>query len=123
MTPRTFGSPTPVPMRLDESRRRTGLGVASGSYGRQASRRGGPHPRGPRHPDNSPFAQVSRPAAGLPRIAERPPASPRYAVRPVSGCRTAPPAGHSRPALSCLLYTSDAADEEDSVDLGGRRII
>src|SRR5664280_3666997 len=22
---------------------------------------------------------------------------------------------------SCLLYTSDAADEEDSVDLGGRR--
>ena len=28
------------------------------------------------------------------------------------------------PAISfCLLYTSDAADEEDSVDLGGRRII
>ena len=25
--------------------------------------------------------------------------------------------------LICLLYTSDAADEEDSVDLGGRRII
>src|SRR5665648_1273206 len=24
--------------------------------------------------------------------------------------------------VSCLLYTSDAADEEDSVDLGGRRI-
>src|SRR5664279_5665525 len=23
--------------------------------------------------------------------------------------------------MSCLLYTSDAADEEDSVDLGGRR--
>src|SRR5665648_1027359 len=23
---------------------------------------------------------------------------------------------------TCLLYTSDAADEEDSVDLGGRRI-
>ena len=23
---------------------------------------------------------------------------------------------------SCLLYTSDAADEEDSVDLGGSRI-
>src|SRR5664279_525208 len=23
-------------------------------------------------------------------------------------------------ALNCLLYTSDAADEEDSVDLGGR---
>src|SRR5664279_3946313 len=25
--------------------------------------------------------------------------------------------------IDCLLYTSDAADEEDSVDLGGRRII
>ena len=25
--------------------------------------------------------------------------------------------------IGCLLYTSDAADEEDSVDLGGRRII
>ena len=24
---------------------------------------------------------------------------------------------------ACLLYTSDAADEEDSVDLGGRRNI
>ena len=26
-------------------------------------------------------------------------------------------------AKTCLLYTSDAADEEESVDLGGRRII
>ena len=26
-------------------------------------------------------------------------------------------------AASCLLYTSDAADERSSVDLGGRRII
>ena len=26
-------------------------------------------------------------------------------------------------ALPCLLYTSDAADEEDSVDLGGSWII
>ena len=25
--------------------------------------------------------------------------------------------------LVCLLYTSDAADERSSVDLGGRRII
>eukprot|EP00658_Telonema_sp_P-2_P054809 TRINITY_DN43597_c0_g2_i2.p1 TRINITY_DN43597_c0_g2~~TRINITY_DN43597_c0_g2_i2.p1 ORF type:complete len:134 (+),score=27.66 TRINITY_DN43597_c0_g2_i2:107-508(+) len=30
---------------------------------------------------------------------------------------------HTRPPHTCLLYTSDAADEEDSVDLGGRRII
>ena len=27
------------------------------------------------------------------------------------------------PAYACLLYTSDAADERSSVDLGGRRII
>ena len=27
------------------------------------------------------------------------------------------------PTEGCLLYTSDAADEEDSVDLGGLRII
>ena len=31
--------------------------------------------------------------------------------------------GHEDLTSSCLLYTSDAADEEDSVDLGGRRII
>ena len=28
-----------------------------------------------------------------------------------------------RPHCACLLYTSDAADERSSVDLGGRRII
>ena len=27
------------------------------------------------------------------------------------------------PTYRCLLYTSDAADERSSVDLGGRRII
>ena len=36
------------------------------------------------------------------------------------GCRPVPSA--ERPE-SCLLYTSDAADERSSVDLGGRRII
>eukprot|EP00656_Telonema_subtile_P021850 TRINITY_DN22896_c0_g1_i1.p1 TRINITY_DN22896_c0_g1~~TRINITY_DN22896_c0_g1_i1.p1 ORF type:complete len:115 (+),score=19.53 TRINITY_DN22896_c0_g1_i1:220-564(+) len=30
---------------------------------------------------------------------------------------------HLRGYSSCLLYTSDAADEEDSVDLGGRRLM
>src|SRR5664280_3917001 len=30
---------------------------------------------------------------------------------------------YRRAICACLLYTSDAADEEDSVDLGGRRII
>ena len=29
----------------------------------------------------------------------------------------------SNPYFCCLLYTSDAADERSSVDLGGRRII
>src|SRR5664279_3935946 len=40
-------------------------------------------------------------------------------------CATTPPTWWSgtRTICSCLLYTSDAADEEDSVDLGGRRII
>ena len=28
-----------------------------------------------------------------------------------------------KPSYFCLLYTSDAADERSSVDLGGRRII
>ena len=31
--------------------------------------------------------------------------------------------GQRREVVSCLLYTSDAADERSSVDLGGRRII
>ena len=34
--------------------------------------------------------------------------------------RAGPPPGRDR---GCLLYTSDAADERSSVDLGGRRII
>src|SRR5664279_3889780 len=34
-----------------------------------------------------------------------------------------PPSSVFFPVWTCLLYTSDAADEEDSVDLGGRRII
>ena len=29
----------------------------------------------------------------------------------------------NRKVITCLLYTSDAADERSSVDLGGRRII
>ena len=31
--------------------------------------------------------------------------------------------GSIEPINTCLLYTSDAADERSSVDLGGRRII
>ena len=33
------------------------------------------------------------------------------------------PMGMAEVSLTCLLYTSDAADERSSVDLGGRRII
>ena len=33
------------------------------------------------------------------------------------------PRSEKHGALACLIYTSDADDEEDSVDLGGRRII
>ena len=32
-------------------------------------------------------------------------------------------AGYMNRSNTCLLYTSDAADERSSVDLGGRRII
>ena len=32
-------------------------------------------------------------------------------------------ARYAEAAAACLLYTSDAADERSSVDLGGRRII
>ena len=34
-----------------------------------------------------------------------------------------PAAGRHDQVRDCLLYTSDAADERSSVDLGGRRII
>ena len=40
---------------------------------------------------------------------------------PESGETTAMP--ENVLSSSCLLYTSDAADERSSVDLGGRRII
>ena len=44
------------------------------------------------------------------------------------GSPASPSAARGPPALragpcACLLYTSDAADERSSVDLGGRRII
>ena len=39
-------------------------------------------------------------------------------IDPAQGLRE-----HFAPRSVCLLYTSDAADERSSVDLGGRRII
>ncbi|CZS11811.1 hypothetical protein CDFC105_93956 [Clostridioides difficile] len=43
---------------------------------------------------------------------------PENIVHEVPDTHLTPDSGNT-----CLLYTSDAADEEDSVDLGGRRII
>eukprot|EP00658_Telonema_sp_P-2_P053855 TRINITY_DN4256_c0_g1_i7.p2 TRINITY_DN4256_c0_g1~~TRINITY_DN4256_c0_g1_i7.p2 ORF type:complete len:121 (+),score=29.12 TRINITY_DN4256_c0_g1_i7:626-988(+) len=43
--------------------------------------------------------------------------------KPTSHQPTCTSDGMPHPYEPCLLYTSDAADEEDSVDLGGRRII
>ena len=45
-----------------------------------------------------------------------------------AGCRAVGPSAPGQPPEAtllqrCLLYTSDAADERSSVDLGGRRII
>src|SRR5674536_280328 len=69
------------------------------SGGPQRQHRPGP----PRHRAPAPAIRPERPAE-WPRRPEVP---------------SAPARGLQR----CLLYTSDAADEEDSVDLGGRRII
>eukprot|EP00656_Telonema_subtile_P015658 TRINITY_DN18239_c0_g1_i1.p1 TRINITY_DN18239_c0_g1~~TRINITY_DN18239_c0_g1_i1.p1 ORF type:complete len:144 (+),score=41.31 TRINITY_DN18239_c0_g1_i1:87-518(+) len=46
--------------------------------------------------------------------------SPECEADQAHGCNWS---AHSGYIWICLLYTSDAADEEDSVDLGGRRII
>ena len=48
------------------------------------------------------------------------PARDRRALGEIAADRNA---GIRADACSCLLYTSDAADERSSVDLGGRRII
>ena len=43
--------------------------------------------------------------------------------RRCAGPAAVPGRDAQEPAGGCLLYTSDAADERSSVDLGGRRII
>ena len=54
---------------------------------------------------------------GVPRGAD-------CAVRPLAGQRAGGSHRLMEPAPDvCLLYTSDAADERSSVDLGGRRIL
>ena len=51
--------------------------------------------------------------------------SARHAARPDAAHirRRGDPIGLPARHVACLLYTSDAADERSSVDLGGRRII
>ena len=60
-------------------------------------------------------------------IRDRQQASRRTASRsdpdPRSYCYRRRQASRDGPPHACLLYTSDAADERSSVDLGGRRII
>src|SRR5674536_394853 len=59
---------------------------------------------------------VARPAWNIP--------SPHWETsRTLNSLRKSRCTATTRRSPSCLLYTSDAADEEDSVDLGGRRII
>src|SRR5674536_408309 len=68
----------------------------------------------------------------LPRRAQIRRRLPRLLRPAAAGCPDAAWGPADRPGRTqdrgsrlrpCLLYTSDAADEEDSVDLGGRRII
>mgnify|MGYP003380558286 CR=1 FL=1 len=55
-------------------------------------------------------------APGASTAGGQPPRLRRDAARRV-------PSLAGRKAVACLLYTSDAADQRASVDLGGRRII
>ena len=47
----------------------------------------------------------------------------KRSAAPIRGANLALPPAAPALANGCLLYTSDAADERSSVDLGGRRII
>ena len=44
-------------------------------------------------------------------------------LRWLIGATSSSRSGYAQLPNTCLLYTSDAADERSSVDLGGRRII
>ena len=70
--------------------------------------------------DYGDFVMVgSTPALGFPCVADPTPGKNRIHI---DGGGTEREALVERLRI-CLLYTYDAADEEDSVDLGGRRII
>ena len=66
---------------------------------------------------------------GLGDVYKRQGLATAFATRTEPGAPAMPPTmpptkpSETMPFRSCLLYTSDAADERSSVDLGGRRII
>ena len=57
---------------------------------------------------------------GIPTAPSSRPSITRPSVRAIRSHVAVDPSSN---AVACLLYTSDAADERSSVDLGGRRII
>src|SRR5664280_3216043 len=68
-------------------------------------------------PESSLWARISTATSSCPMLISS--VATSYAPVTFRHCRSS--GGDHAP--DCLLYTSDAADEEDSVDLGGRRII
>src|SRR5674536_208507 len=118
--------------RQAPARRASGRGTPAGSRRHLPAVR--PHANRPHA--NRPHAnrRCTSAAAASTRATERDAASAAAASSaaltsppaiPVVGVETRPSVTGTRgrpQAIPCLLYTSDAADEEDSVDLGGRRI-
>src|SRR5664280_3295115 len=68
-------------------------------------------------------AQCRRSCPGCMTPASGPGGGGRWTLVPRAPSWSPRRRGCSARSTVCLLYTSDAADEEDSVDLGGRRII
>src|SRR5678816_3856156 len=66
----------------------------------------------------SPVALMT--GSGAPALTSSPTAP--VVAAPVPPAKSSSPASVAPAKATCLLYTSDAADERSSVDLGGRRI-
>eukprot|EP00658_Telonema_sp_P-2_P047683 TRINITY_DN36287_c0_g1_i4.p1 TRINITY_DN36287_c0_g1~~TRINITY_DN36287_c0_g1_i4.p1 ORF type:complete len:114 (-),score=15.12 TRINITY_DN36287_c0_g1_i4:108-449(-) len=81
-----------------------------------------------RHKQPWKYTRIATRARALPRCRtlslqpSLPYSAPAQALPPHASSHPHEVQSHVAPS-PCLLYTSDAADEEDSVDLGGRRII
>src|SRR5665648_1283278 len=105
-----------------------GAGAASGaSGGERNDRRGGGRDRDNRGRDNTPDknAFVER-VVTINRVSKVVTGGRRFSFTALvvvgDGDGTVGVGYGKAKEVPCLLYTSDAADEEDSVDLGGRRI-